>query len=175
MKALGRVLLAHKKWLQISPMDFRTFQRFCSNPDKLDYKGRDHLVIELFSERDFQDPPPELSLQCHVRNPVTDEQRIDLTTRGYDWLRRGSHIMLDQFIYQGMLEIWIKELRRLSESVEKVKVILKRPFSEEGWVFLPRMMVHTNVLLKLKGVLQDVDGRGRDVFGGILEHSGGEV
>jgi hypothetical protein len=163
--ALERVLIAHQRWLQNIPMDFRTFRHFCANPDDSIYAAvKDELVIELFSQDDFLVPPSELDDTTKVHHPLTQRHRVDINFRDQRWLHSPSHLIVDMCLFSGMLDLWITELTKLPNFVKKLTVLFKPPFSDPTLVHQPRSIIRMVDRERLKNTLAGAVGEA-DIVG----------
>jgi hypothetical protein len=119
-------MFAEWKWLERKPMDVRMFQAFCSYLTIAPCAGSREIVIELFTPRDFTDPPRELNinnddrwiLRIRVVQPVPEY-----------WLgaRRSRGLALEVRLYSCMLQRWRALLQQLPVSVTRVRVLAGSP------------------------------------------------
>lgn len=156
--------LAERDWLRNMPMDIRTFQDFCSRPNR--HGDRQVLILELFPRRDFCDPPPELSDPIFNPNDTITAQERQLLHQ-----RQGSTLTMDAIpadvdhkIYKGLTKLWLKELPHLPKHVKRVEIIAKDTGLDV--VRFGVRKLNNNELYSINKVLTDIDGR--DVWGGLL-------
>ncbi|TKA44060.1 hypothetical protein B0A54_04826 [Friedmanniomyces endolithicus] len=112
---------AERIWLRKPPMDYRTFKHFCDNPSAYVYHDREYLVLELFPDTDFFDPPPEIT-------SIDATDRWNLRQRATPPLPAlGLYLVaLDQRIYSGLMELWSTQIPRMPAHVQRVRAIAKK-------------------------------------------------
>ncbi|KAK3701881.1 hypothetical protein LTR37_015192 [Vermiconidia calcicola] len=157
------IVLAEREWLRKPPMDFKTFQDFCTNPRKDGYQNREDLVIEMFSQDDFLHPPPEVRDPTLVGTPMKPSD-IALLGPIDDVYMSISPSEPHRLMYCALMDLWIREVKRLPDTVRNVQVVHKRPFKEMSQ--LPGSSLDSGKLSDLTQVLQNM--RGTNVFGGLL-------
>ena len=109
-------------------MDCNTFRRFCSQPDVPPYVIPLEIIVDLFTQNDFVEPPTALSSPHRVQTPITVQERIKLSARGTYLLRRRIPTQLGQILYEAIMDLWMAEINRLPLCVHRVIVVSKRPF-----------------------------------------------
>lgn len=124
-------LIAERNWLREPPMDYRTFRHFCANPTHHQYEGREELVIELFPQADFFNPPEELSDpaimgQEGVWSPATLQI---LSSRGQQAQGAVNPALfaLDLKLGEQLCDLWTRALPGLPSHVTSVWIIAKSP------------------------------------------------
>ncbi|KAK0926899.1 hypothetical protein LTR91_009397 [Friedmanniomyces endolithicus] len=124
-------LVAECAWLRKPPMDYWTFKHFCDNPSADQYHDREYLVLELFPDTDFFDPPPEIT-------SIDATDRLNLQQRATPpFSPLGLYLVaLDQRIYSGLMELWSMQIPRMPARVQRVRAIAKKaPASDLGEPF----------------------------------------
>lgn len=127
---------AERPWMRKMPLDYREFRTFCGYPQHPRYEDRRELVIEIFPKADFYHPPPELSNAGLVSNPLTTLERGLLSMRA-QWSVNGLSLHsfppgsqhLDRKVYEGLMELWLREIPNLPRLVRHVVYIFKSSLS----------------------------------------------
>lgn len=135
---LERSLLAQRRWLSnTTAMSFREFQAFCSNSEAQQDPVNTDLVIQLFTQQDFLNPPPEMNDQALTIPYLRPRHRLRLRHRNPHWYLRPTNASIDEKLYHGMINLWVRELERLPGTVKNVWVIYKKPWHTRGMVAAP--------------------------------------
>jgi len=152
---------AERIWLRKPPMDYRTFKHFCDNPQDRQYHDREYLVLELFPETDFFDPPPQIT-------SIDATDRVHLRRRTITPLPAyGLHLLsLDQRIYNGLMGVWSTQIPQMPPQVQRVRVIAKTPSLSTA---RPSFYLYmTDPLDGVSQALRHLERQGRVVNRGML-------
>ena len=118
-------LLAMKEWLNNPPMDFRAFKEFLAHAeDRQSRVCTESIEIELCSLRDITDPPIELDDSALVTIPLRAYHRSVLLNAIHPPGRR-SEFTIGWFngVFRRMVELWVRELHQLPDTIKHVYFI----------------------------------------------------